>query len=67
MTSAASSFQRVTLESKNFIRLVSINVMLRYTILWKTGSQCRSTGMTRKGGTWMTRKGGTWMTRKEDT
>ncbi|MGL9718704.1 MAG: hypothetical protein ACR5K9_08795 [Wolbachia sp.] len=35
MTPITLSFQRVTLESKNFIRLVSINVMLKYTILWK--------------------------------
>ncbi|MDR2978731.1 MAG: hypothetical protein LBU56_05040 [Rickettsiales bacterium] len=45
------SFQRVTLESRNFIRLVSIKVMLKYTVLWKTGSQCRSTGMTEEEAT----------------
>ncbi|MDG7055496.1 MAG: hypothetical protein LJD31_03055 [Wolbachia endosymbiont of Menacanthus eurysternus] len=35
MTPITLSFQRVTLGSRNFIRLVSINVMLKYTILWK--------------------------------
>ncbi|WP_250778734.1 hypothetical protein [Wolbachia pipientis] len=36
MTPITLSFQRVTLESRNFIGSVSINVMLKYTILWKT-------------------------------
>ncbi|MDG7053539.1 MAG: hypothetical protein LKM45_06765 [Wolbachia endosymbiont of Alcedoecus sp.] len=58
------SFQRVTLESRNFIRLVGIKVMLKCTVLWKTGSQCRSTGMTKKGDTGTTGKKGTGMTRE---
>ncbi|MDR2978543.1 MAG: hypothetical protein LBU56_04015 [Rickettsiales bacterium] len=51
------SFQRMTLKSRNFIRLVGIKVMLKCIILWKTGSQCRGTGMTREGGTGMTPRG----------
>jgi len=30
--------------SRNFIRLVSMKVMLKYTVLWKTGSQCLALG-----------------------
>ncbi|MDR2977930.1 MAG: hypothetical protein LBU56_00525 [Rickettsiales bacterium] len=34
----------------------------RFNHYEKTGSQCRSTWMTKKGDTWITRNGATWMT-----
>ncbi|MDR2977895.1 MAG: hypothetical protein LBU56_00340 [Rickettsiales bacterium] len=43
------SFQRVTLESRNFIRLVSIKVMLKYTSFMENWIPVSSTGMTRNG------------------
>ncbi|MCM1001408.1 MAG: hypothetical protein KTV72_03710 [Wolbachia endosymbiont of Melophagus ovinus] len=44
MTPITLSFQRVTLESKNFIRLVSINVVLKYANFMETRSQCQALG-----------------------
>ncbi|MDR2978018.1 MAG: hypothetical protein LBU56_01010 [Rickettsiales bacterium] len=48
------SFQRVTLESRNFIRLVSIEVMLKCTIFMGNWIPASSTGMTGERATWMT-------------
>ncbi|MDR2978784.1 MAG: hypothetical protein LBU56_05355 [Rickettsiales bacterium] len=50
------SFQRVTLESRNFIRLVSIKVMLKCTIFMENWIPVSRTGVTRVRRHWDDRK-----------
>ncbi|MDR2978565.1 MAG: hypothetical protein LBU56_04135 [Rickettsiales bacterium] len=56
------SFQRVTLESRNFIRLVSIKVMLKCTIFMENWIPVSEHWDDRRKGCWNDRKRTTWMT-----